>query len=257
MNAAPKTTAPALSPLEEQAIAAKQEHILHESQVTAEKLEKLFDESATTFRRAKTIAAGIDKGADVNLIASLLSEARAAHAYPDASESDLNFYATTAPSKGGVMVPKSSVSAYDGAWRSVQRAGLTPTEVTVNIAFKVLSKGRTAQPRKALEAKIAAAVEAEEVTAAEAEAAYVTGSREILTGRLATEAKPRPEGNRKASDSEDGEPVTELTEGVPMSLEVAIHNIAVIIGQPWSESERAELFAYLATAIENAETVEV
>lgn len=213
------------------------------SHKAAESLVQLFDDKNTTFKRAKAIAKALDAGADLQIVADELSILRARKYYSDASAPDQEFYATTAPSKGGVMVPKSTISAYDGAWRSVQRAGLVPTEETVDIAFKVLSKGRTAQPRKQLEVRIAELVEETE-DATEGARQYVLGAREILTGRLATPARPRPEGNNKSE--EDVEPTSELAEGVPMSVEVAIHNLKVILGQPWNDDE----FAVIAASVE-------
>lgn len=258
---ATKPDATTLSPLEEEAIARKQAEVLAVSTATADKLVNLFDESATTFKRAREIARGIDKGATLDLIASILSDHRARKAYPDVSEEDIQLYATTTPGKGGVMVPKASVSAYDGAWRSVQRAGLTPTEDTVNIAFKVLSKGRTADPRKALEKRLFAALEAEEIDTEQATSLYVTGSREILTGRLATEARPRVGGHNKKAPIVDLTDVAERIEDseVPMSAEVAAHTIRAIAGRVWSDDDKAEIAMALTEALETlaAEPVEV
>lgn len=233
--------------------AARIEKALEVSAKAGEALVVLFDESATTFRRARDIVKWLDKGADIKLIASSLSAARARKQYPDASEADLEFYATTKPGKGGVQVADSTIRAYSNAWASVEASGLVPTEETVNMAFKVMSKGRTSQPRKALEKKLAAAIEAGEIDQVAGAEVYVKTAREILTGRLAAEdSEGRPEGNSKKAPIVDLAEVADGIEGgtVPVSLEGALHTIRAILAQTWSDDEKVELASELHLGIE-------
>lgn len=236
---------------------------LEVSHKAGEALVSLFDESATTFRRARDIVKWLDKGADIKLVAQALSEARAAKQYPDASEADIAFYATTKPGKGGVQVADSTIRAYSNAWASVVASGLVPTEDTVNFAFKVLSKGRTAQPRKELEKMISAEIEAGTIDQEQGARLYVTGAQEILTGRKAaepTEGRPNDGTKKKA-------PIVDLAEvelgdepgQMPVSLEGALHLVQQLIGQHWDEHERAELAAAFTEAVEalSQEPVEV
>lgn len=241
---------------------ARLEKALEVSHKGGEALVNLFDDSVTTFKRARDIVKWLGRGADIKLLAEALSAARAAKQYPEASEADLAFYASTKPSKGGVQIADSTIRAYSNAWASVEASGLVPTEETVNMAFKVISKGRTAEPRKQLEKKLAAAIEADEIDQVEGSRVYVTTAREILTGRLAAEPKEgRPEGNRKKApivdlaDVELGDEPGQL----PVSLEGALHLIQQLAAQNWDDAEKAELSAALHDAIEQLaqEAVEV
>lgn len=242
--------------------AARLEKALEVSHKAGEALVGLFDESNTTFRRARDIVKWLEKGADVKLIAIALSEARAAKQYPEASEQDRAFYATTKPSKGGVMVADSTIRAYSNAWASVEASGLVPVEATVNAAFKVLSKGQTAQPRKELEKRLRDAIESEAMDQEAGSKLYVEVSQEILTGRLKAEPREgRPGGNTKKA------PIVDLAEvelgdepgQMPVSLEGALHLIGQIAAQNWDDAARAELSAAFAEAIEalSVEQVEV
>lgn len=243
---------------EEAAIAAKVEAQRAASEKAASVLVGLFDESASTFRKAKVIATSLDKGATTELIGQHLSAMRAEaqaerfrNRGVEVSPEDIERWASTKPSKGGVEVPKSTIAAYYGAWQSVTRAGLKPEEDTVNLAFRLLSTGGTASARTALEKRVFASVSPEgdepPVSVEVAAEAYVTGAREILAGRVQSERKPRNQGGTGGGSKES----LELPEGaVGMSLEVALHNLAIIVGQAWDESQRAELAAALAGHLE-------
>lgn len=240
--------------------AAADEAAIEKAEALAEQaasdLYTLFDEDKSTFTRAKRIMKWLDKGADVKLVASHLSAQRAGKAFPEAegySDEERRAAADLPPSKGGVKVADSTIRAYATAWQAVYDAQLVPNELNVAGAFKVKSKGRTATPLKRLIEEVAAAIESESVTQEQGSAAFVEGCKGILSGRIESEpSKPRA---RKEGSDEETE--VSLPEDVPMSIEVAIHNLKVIFGQAWNDDERVVLAAEASALLEALAPIEV
>lgn len=163
---------------------AKQKAIAHEEEVSREqaaKMSRLFDDTKSTFDRAKAAYVAVQKGASIPLVAQELSMLRAKVAYPEATEVELEYYASNPSGKGGTQISKASLHAYASAWSSVvDGANLAADAELVGLAFRLYSKGGTANSRKEAEVRASALVAEGKVD--QARKLYIEAARLNLRG---------------------------------------------------------------------------
>jgi hypothetical protein len=163
---------------------AKAKAQVHEVEVSiqqAERMSRLFDDTKSTFDRAKAAYTAVQKGASLVIVAEQLSMIRAKAAYPEATEMELDYYAANPSGKGGTQVSKASLHAYASAWASiVDAANLPADQELVGLAFRLYSKGGTANSRK--EAEVQASALVADGKTDEARALYIRAAHLNLRG---------------------------------------------------------------------------
>jgi hypothetical protein len=164
-----------------EAKAKEAEHAAEVSVQFAGRMARLFDDTKSVFDRAKACYQANQKGANLQTVAAELSMIRAKAAYPEATEMELEFYASNPSGKGGTQISKASLHAYASAWASIVDEAQLPADTElVGLAFRLYSKGGTANSRKEAEVQASALVASGNTD--EARALYIRAAHLNLRG---------------------------------------------------------------------------
>jgi hypothetical protein len=197
----------------------------------AGRMAKLFDDTKSTFDRARLSHQAVAKGASLTIVADELSMIRARAAYPEATEIELDYYASNVTGKGGTQISKASLHAYASAWESISKATLEHDVEVVGLAFRLYSKGGTASGRKESEVRCAAM---EDKAAARAE--YIRAAHLNLRGVNPYEITPKVAP--KSEDTSEDEETEEEPQSKGFSLAQVLSTIEQASRQTWNTKER-------------------
>lgn len=201
----------------------------------ASRMARLFDDTKSTFDRAKAAHVAVEKGAALAIVADELSMIRAKAAYPEATEIELDFYASNPASKGGTQISKASLHAYASSWESIIKANLAHDAELVGLAFRQFSKGGTANVRTEAERRSHALVAQGKVD--EARALYIEAARLNLRGVDMFGLKPKVAPKAEPTDDSGEVEVEVVKDGANLTVTSILGQIKSWRNAPLSDSD--------------------
>lgn len=170
------------------------------------------------------------------LIAEGVSKATADKAHADALGVSV--------SKGGASVTRTAIVQRAAAWSDVLEAGIVPTEVVIETAYKLTTTGGSADTRKA----IIAAVKKE--SPAKRANSYITRVNNALPGLRKSNKERTAESAATAAANNKAEAPATPEEVILDGVEEIVTFIRATAARKWSEDDRATLVAALTEAID-------